>query len=146
MVDYCSFANAVDQKYMAINFHPKTGSVLYCDFNTGFKPPEMIKCRPVVVVSRGRGLVASVVPLSTVEPVPIRQCHREMSPDSLPTSLRSSRCWAKCDMVTCVALWRLDRVKVGKCPKTGKRIYVNYTVTDQDLRQIRLALRFVFGL
>lgn len=131
---------------MPITFHPKAGTLLMCDFTTGFKPPEMVKVRPVIVVSRKNSHIAIVVPLSTVEPIPFGPCHVEMSLDSLPNSLRDKRCWAKCDMVSHVAFWRLDRVKNGKCPKTGKRIYVAPQITDVDLAQIRQALKYVLML
>ena len=117
-----------------------------CDFDTGFKPPEMVKRRPVVVVSRRHRNIATVVPLSTVQPEPMEACHYEMSLDSMPRSLRDERCWAKCDMVTCAGFWRLDRVRDGKCPKTGKRLYVAYPILDDDLEQIRHALRYVLLL
>ena len=72
-----------------------------CDFATGFKPPEMTKVRPVVVISRSpkreKGH-CTVVPLSTVEPIPLERVHREMSPESLPAGVRE-RTWAKCDML-----------------------------------------------
>ena len=131
---------------MAINFHPRPGNVLMCDFGTGFKPPEMVKTRPVVVMSRRNDQLAIVVPLSASEPVRIEAWHCEMDPASLPVSLRHERCWAKVDMVSCVALWRLDRVKAGKSPKTGKRLYVVHDVTAADLERIRHALRLVLCL
>ena len=53
---------------MAINFHPRLGQVLYCDFKTGFRPPEMVKARPVVVLSRNHHELCTVVPLSGTEP------------------------------------------------------------------------------
>ena len=126
---------------MSITFHPATGTLLMCDFNTGFAPPEMVKKRPVVVVSRGRTQIATVVPLSTVEPIPFEAYHYEMSPRSLPKSLRGRRCWATCDMVVSVALWRLDRILDGKCPKTGKRQFVAPLISNLDLEHIRKALR-----
>jgi mRNA interferase MazF len=131
---------------MPITFHPKVGTVLMCDFSTGFKAPEMVKIRPVVVVSRKHSQIAIVVPLSTVEPIPFEACHVEMSTDSLPKSLRHERCWAKCDMVSHVALSRLDRIMDGKCPTTGKRLYVAPQITSVDLELIRDALRHVLYL
>lgn len=131
---------------MAILFHPKPGMLLICDFNTGFKPPEMVKKRPVVIVSHARGQVATVVPLSTAEPIPIESHHYEMTPGSLPTSLRAKRCWAKCDMLSCVALWRLDRIMVGKHPRTGKRIYVSPQILTIDFEGIRRVLRSTLQL
>jgi uncharacterized protein YifN (PemK superfamily) len=39
---------------MAITFHPEPRMVLVCDFTTGFKEPEMVKVRPVIVLSPQR--------------------------------------------------------------------------------------------
>ena len=36
---------------MPIKEHPPAGTILICDFETDFKLPEMVKIRPVVVVS-----------------------------------------------------------------------------------------------
>jgi mRNA interferase MazF len=109
---------------MAINFHPRPGNLLMCDFGTGFKPPEMVKTRPVVVMSRRNDQLAIVVPLSATEPRRLAAWHCEMSLESLAECLRHKRSWAKVDMVSCVALSRLDRIMAGKCPRTGKRLYV----------------------
>ncbi|HEX3655335.1 MAG TPA: type II toxin-antitoxin system PemK/MazF family toxin [Pirellulales bacterium] len=131
---------------MAITFHPQRGTLLMCDFNTGFLPPEMVKKRPVVVLSSKHRCLAVVIPLSATEPNPLEPCHHEMSPDSFPTSMRGVRRWAKCDMIAHVAFRRLDRVMDGKDPKTGKRIYVAPTISDVDLSAIEQAVRHVLGL
>ncbi|WP_210210156.1 type II toxin-antitoxin system PemK/MazF family toxin [Rhodopseudomonas palustris] len=59
---------------MTLKFHPEPGTILICDYSTGFKAPEMVKKRPVVTVSprlkRRDGLV-TVVPLSTSRPEPV---------------------------------------------------------------------------
>ena len=130
-----------------IHFHPHPGDVLMCDFGAGgFKPPEMVKTRPVVVVSKRSDNLAIVVPLSSTEPAHIESWHWEMDPQSLPESLRDERCWAKCDIVATVGLWRLDRVKAGKCPRTGKRLYVSHKATKVDLEEIRKGLRAILQL
>ncbi|QQG36900.1 MAG: type II toxin-antitoxin system PemK/MazF family toxin [Micavibrio aeruginosavorus] len=36
---------------MSIAEHPNKGSILLCDFNHGFVAPEMVKRRPVIVIS-----------------------------------------------------------------------------------------------
>jgi mRNA interferase MazF len=132
---------------MALTFFPRAGALVMCDFGAGgFKAPEMVKNRPSVIVSRKSGRIAIVVPLSTQEPSPFEPCHVEMSMESLPNGLRGERCWAKCDMVSHVAHWRLDRIKNGKCPRTGKRLYVTPQITAIDLDQIRQALRHVLSL
>jgi len=53
---------------MSIPYHPEQGTILICDFK-GFIDPEMVKRRPVVVVSprlRQRGKLCAVVPLGTI--------------------------------------------------------------------------------
>jgi mRNA interferase MazF len=95
-----------------ITFHPKQGMVLICDF-TGFKPPEMVKRRPVVVVSpryRRHTGVCLVVPLSTVPPPQIEAHHYEIAAGSYDFLDPCKPSWAKCDMLTCVSFERLDRV------------------------------------
>ena len=130
-----------------LNFHPKKGTVLCCDFSTGFSPPEMVKVRPVVVVSpklAGRPDLCTVVPISSVEPVPTLLYHHKMDPNSLTAKLQGTECWAKCDMLYTVGLHRLDRIKeigVG-----GKRIYVTGTVTDLDMKSIEIAILNGLGL
>ncbi len=131
---------------MTINFHPKPGTVLICDFNTGFKPPEMVKKRPVVVVSRKQRNLATVVPLSTTEPRPLEKCHHELSSASLPGPLRGKRTWAKCDTVTTVSLKRLDRVRTGRHPTTGARTFTAQPVCPEDLIAIQKAILHVLGL
>lgn len=131
---------------MAIAFHPRPGDVLICDYDTGFRPPEMVKKRPVVVMSRGNAQVAIVVPLSTTRPVPLERWHVEMSAEALPGPFRKRTCWAKSDMLSCVGLWRLDRVRLGRAPTTGKRIYVTHQVSAADLEKIKQALRLLLQL
>jgi mRNA interferase MazF len=121
---------------MTLAFHPRRGTVLYCDFTTGFVAPEMVKKRPVVVVSGTKhGMVCTVIPLSTSEPTTIERWHHLITDISLPNALRHARTWAKCDMITTVALRRLDRVKDG-VKVDGKTNYVAHRVSDADLLAI----------
>ena len=132
---------------MPLNFHPKTGAVLMCDFTTGFKPPEMTKRRPVVVISprrRRSGRTCTVVPLSTAAPDPVLPFHHCMNPNSMPGSLANRRNWAKCDMATTVSLERLDRVFVGR--SHGRRGYVAGMATPGDLEAIRRGVIYALGL
>ena len=131
---------------MPITFHPKPGMILMCDFSTGFKPPEMVKKRPVVVLSKPRQQLVTIVPLSTTEPIPLERCHYEVPNRSLPPPLRRKRHWAKCDCVTTVAFWRLDRVKAGIHATTGKRIFVTYQVFPEDLIAIQKGVLHVLEL
>ncbi|MFH1919833.1 MAG: type II toxin-antitoxin system PemK/MazF family toxin [Planctomycetota bacterium] len=130
---------------MPITFHPKLGTVLMCDYS-GFRAPEMVKKRPVVVVSRKHRELATVVPLSGTEPVPLEKCHHEMRDASLPPPFRGKAMWAKCDLITTVAFHRLDRVRSGKHPTTGKRMYCAKPVCPEDLTAIQEAVLHVLGL
>jgi len=123
---------------MALTFHPHPGIVLICDFNTSFKVPEMIKRRPVVVISprpRRSNQLCTIVPLSTTAPNPVEPFHHRMDPRSLLERLAGKETWAKCDMLATVSLERLDRVMVEKRPD-GKQVYVADPVTPGDLEAI----------
>lgn len=57
-------------KDTGINFHPRAGTLLMCDFR-GMVEPEINKRRPVVVVTprlKYRDRLAMIVPTSTTEP------------------------------------------------------------------------------
>ncbi len=131
---------------MALTFHPKAGTVLICDFTTGFKPPEMVKKRPVVVISKSRQELVTVVPLSTTAPDPVEKWHHVLADSSLPTCLRGKRHCAKGDVIMTVAFSRLDRVKSGQHPTTGKRMYVTHVVNPEDLAAIQRAVLAALGL
>jgi uncharacterized protein YifN (PemK superfamily) len=131
---------------MSITFHPQHGQLLYCDFS-GFKVPEMVKSRPVVVLSRKHKQLCTVVPLSGTEPVPQEACHHPMLPGSLPEYLdRKGQWWAKCDCVTTVAFSRLDRIKLGRDPNTGKRLYGSPKVAKSDLAAIKVSILGVLAM
>jgi len=56
---------------MAINEHPVSGTILMCNFAPGFQQPEMVKRRPVIVISpkiSRRPNLCTVVALSTTAP------------------------------------------------------------------------------
>lgn len=128
---------------MALPFHPRTGTLWMCDFNTGFQPPEMVKRRPVVVISpyprrRTTGL-CTIVPLSTTDPIPVEPFHHLMDPRSLPDRLAQDDTWAKCDMLYTVSLNRLSRA-------TNRRQPMNFRVLDADLDAIRACVKIALGL
>jgi len=98
-------------KCMAIKYHPEQGAIVICDF-TGFVKPEMIKRRPVVVVSprfRDRPGLCTIVPCSTTKPLKMQPYHFELNTDPpLPDPYSMSPCWVKCDMIYAVSLSRLS--------------------------------------
>jgi uncharacterized protein YifN (PemK superfamily) len=119
---------------MNINFHPRRGTILYCDF-VGLKPPEIVKVRPVVVLSGKHKELCTVVPLSGTPPDPVEAHHHLLEQASLPQSLAGENIWAKCDVIMTVAFWRLDRAKGGR-DANGKRIYEAKRISAADLRAI----------
>ncbi len=130
-----------------IKFHPKKGTVLCCDFSKGFQPPEMVKVRPVIVITPqlpGRPGFCTVVPISSVEPKPMQAYHHKMDPNSLTPKLQNTECWAKCDMLYTVSLGRLDRIR-DKDPN-GKRIYATGKATASDMEAIEVAILNGLGL
>ena len=127
---------------MALKFHPKAGTILICDFE-GLKAPEMVKQRPVVVVSpkklKRQGL-ATVVPLSTKAPRRVLTFHHKLDPASLPPPLADNQCWAKCDMLYTVRFERLNLVRGRRDPQTRQRTYHQHRGTEVDLEAIYAAI------
>lgn len=131
---------------MALRFGPRRRMVLCCDFSTGFKEPEMVKVRPVVVVvepSRNRPGLCTVVPLSTTRPDVILPYHHQMTSPSLPAAWAGREVWAKCDMIVSVSCDRLDRILVRE---NGERKYVHSTACLTDFDAIRRCMALALGL
>lgn len=129
---------------MPLTFHPAAGAVVVCDYSTGFRPPEMVKVRPVVVISprrRGSQLV-TVVPISSTAPSPIEPWHYELPPGAYPPA--RGPVWVKADMIATVALTRLDRIRV-KGP-SGQRVYQVYHLAATDMLAIGLAVKAALAL
>lgn len=126
---------------MPITFHPRPGTVLVCDFTTGFMVPEIVKTRPVVIVSphyiRRPGLY-TVVPLSQTEPDPLEPYHVHFP--QTPVAGCHGPCWAKCDLVMSVSAARLDRKKVGR----GQYRVTNVSV--EQLAAIMASIKYGLGI
>jgi uncharacterized protein YifN (PemK superfamily) len=129
---------------MSIPFVPGAGTMLQCDFFTGFQKPEMVKLRPVVVVSqRARnGRTCIVVALST-------QPSREADAIAIPLATAkynflAEASWAKCEMVYAVRLGRLMRLRD---PQTGQGLDSRLTTIDAaDLLLVREGVKRGIGL
>ena len=99
---------------MPLRSVPKPGTILICNF-FGHVEPEMVKTRRVVVISPLREFRSAedatviVVPLSELPPHVILPWHHPIPSNRY---LGLNACWAKGDLVTHVALIRLDRVFV----------------------------------
>ena len=128
---------------MAINFIPRRGAILMCDFDMAFVPPEMVKYRQVIVLSETgmnhrRGTspgTCTVIPFSTVEPTtpgiddvffPIGS-YRSLSEES----------WAKCRMIATMSHDRLGLVR-------GLRR--SEFLRPKDMADIEAAVSYVLGI
>ena len=133
---------------MAIQFHPEQGTILICDFR-GFEAPEMVKRRPVVVISprlRTRSKLCAVVPLSTSEPTKVEAYHYRLHTNpTLPEPYSSESHWVKADMVYTVSFERLFLMTSGK-DANGKRIYDQRVIDRADLLKIQAAVLHGIGL
>lgn len=100
-----------------------------CDFSQGFQEPEMIKTRPVIVVSprlKGRANLVTVVALSAVEPHTIMPYHFKLPRNCMPMlrGFQDKDSWVKGDMIYSVGFHRLDLITLGsRNRQTGKREY-----------------------
>lgn len=133
-------------------FHPpKVGAVVLCMFPDELAAPEMIKTRPVVVISPripGREDLVTIVPLSTSEPIPILAHHCEIPIRLMPKPLqaKATRVWAKCDMLYTLSLERLDRFKAGKDRATGKRVHEVGQLELEQILEIRRCMAAGLGI
>lgn len=134
---------------MPIKFDPPVGTVLLCDFATGFRPPEMVKRRPVLVISprlRHRRGLCTVVPLSTTPPDHPQPHHYKLTlPIAPPAPWSERQVWAKADMLATVAFERLDLFRTARQPY-GRRQDVQVRVTADDLAAVRACVAHALGL
>ena len=135
---------------MSIAEHPRTGTILVCDFDTGFREPEMVKRRPVVAISpriSARPGLCTVVPLSTRPPRFPADYHCELATlePPLPPPWDKGPSWVKGDMIAAIGLRRLDFMRVGRDPD-GKRRYRYDVLPARDIRRIRACVLAGLGL
>lgn len=131
---------------MSINFAPKRGAILMCDFDMAYVDPEMRKIRQALVVSiKGNNHrhallpgTCTVIPFSTVRP-------SSVSLDDIHVlkgaywSL-SEECWLRCKMITTVSHSRLSLVV------RNHRRHPSEFVSDAFLEKVEAGLRFALGL
>lgn len=98
-----------------INYQPKPGAVVKCDFK-GYIIPEMVKNRPVLVISshKSNSKLVTIVPISATQPTHIESYHHELDltvETNLAVFLKPMPRWFKCDLIYVVSIDRLDRLK-----------------------------------
>lgn len=134
---------------MPLQYSPRTGTIVICDFNTGFQPPEMVKRRPAVIVSRksmGKSGLVTVVPLSTTPPNPVKLFHHKLIlSNPLPHPYSAPLMWAKCDIINTVSLNRLW-LPCDRKDSSGKRQYVTRMVNSADLNAIHQCILVAIGI
>ncbi len=134
---------------MPLMYHPRVGEILVCKYPSDMKAPEMVKSRPVVVVSprlKRRSNLVTVVPLSSTEPKFIQDYHYEINiTNPFPEPWNHCPCWAICDHPMTVSFDRVDLMRIGK-DKGGKRKYYQHKLDSDDVAGIKLALKAALGL
>jgi len=134
---------------MSLPHHPKVGDVFVCGFPRCFAVPEMIKARPVVVISRelpGRKGLCTVVPLSTTKPEPVQPYNCEVATPNIPPPFDSATKWAKGDMVYTFSLDRLSRFRLRHRDANGQRMYRTGRLSIDDLLAVKECVRLALGL
>ena len=126
---------------MALTFHPRPGQILICNFAKGFKKPELVKRRPVVVLTPridGRGDLVTVVGLSSIRPDPIRDFHCLLPKASLPMlgEYQDQETWVKGDMIYAVGFHRLNLIRLGTRRPDGKRNNFTARLGRERMREI----------
>jgi len=134
---------------MPLKYHPKTGTIVICDYNSGFVPPEMTKRRLAIVMSpqfKRRNNLCTVVPFSTTDPTPIMPYHYLLSLNpTLPPPFNSPIQWVKADMIATVSFSRLNLPFSGK-GANGKRQYIKMVISGHDFESIQRCLLNAIGL
>ena len=133
---------------MTVISHPVPGTIVRVDLNQGFRPPEMVKRRPAVVLSppiRGRQQLCTVVPLSTTAPRVAMRHHMEITFDPpLPHPYAAPRAWLKGDIVLTVAFHRLRLLFDRK--QGGQRVYDVRILEPEVFERVRECVRVGIGL
>ncbi len=133
---------------MTVVSHPQPGTIVRVDLSEGFKPPEMVKRRPAVVLSPpvpGRDLMCAIVPLSTSEPRRKLAHHMELTFDpALPAPYDSPRMWLKGDIVLTVGFHRL-RLLFSRWDG-GQRVYDVRVLDPGAMEAVRSCVRAGLGL
>lgn len=133
---------------MPLRFHPRQGTVVVCDFGDGFRPPEMVKRRPAIVISpqiADRPGLCTVVPISTRVPHVVMPFHVELADLTLPHPYAEGPNWVKADMVFAASLERLDLFRAGR-GRDGKRLYLTEALTREQFAQVRRAVLCGLGM
>ena len=128
-----------------LKYQPKPGAIVKCDFK-GYIIPEIVKCRPVVIISthKSNPKLVAVVPISATAPSAIEYYHHMLDlsiEKNLLPYLQNIPRWFKCDLVYVVSIERMDRYKNRQ---TGKRDTPQ--VSSRTLKTVKEMVRLANGL
>lgn len=133
---------------MTVIAHPQPGTIVRVDLNDGFRPPEMIKRRPCIILSpplQDRKQLCAIVPLSTTPPARLHAHHLEIELDPpLPHPYGNRRMWVKADMVLTVAFHRLRLLHSRT--EAGQRQYDVRILDAEIFAQVKACVRAGLGL
>jgi uncharacterized protein YifN (PemK superfamily) len=133
---------------LAVVSHPLPGTIVRVDLSEGFRPPEMVKRRPAIVLSpplRGRSFLCSIVPLSTTPPRSVQSHHLRLTLDPvLPRPYDSPFMWVKGDIVLTVAFHRLRYLFALN--HDGNRVYDIRVLDAAAMDKVRECVRNGLGL
>lgn len=133
---------------MTVTKHPLPGTIVRVDLSDGFRPPEMVKRRPAIILSpelAGRPNLCSIVPLSTTAPDLVLPHHTQITLEPpLPEPYGNPTMWVKGDIVLTVAFHRLRLLFSGW--DSGQRVYDVRVLDDATLERVRQCVRCGLGL
>ena len=133
---------------MTVIAHPVPGTIVRVDLKEGFRSPEIGKRRPCVVLSPplpGRGLLCTIVPLSTTPPRSLLPHHMQITFDPpLPDPYSEPTVWLKGDIVLTVAFHRL-RLLFSRWDG-GQRVYDVRVLDPETMARVQECVRCGLGL
>lgn len=128
--------------FMSLPYLPYQGEILVCDFDDSAIGAEMIKRRPVVVVSRHEAhrssKLCSVVALSTTAPSPVEAWHYNMPHLRVTGWSAENGVWAKCNMISTVSLERLNKPYIKL--RSGRK-YIDHKLDGLDMAAVLDGIR-----
>ena len=134
---------------MPIKYEVTPRTILLCDYGKGgFRPPEMVKRRPVIAVSprlRHRNGLVTVVPLSTTPPDRPAEHHCKVVIPYPLQNFEAKQCWVKADMIATVGFERLDLFRTDR-DQLGKRKYLTPRISDEDFEAVKACIRAALGI
>jgi uncharacterized protein YifN (PemK superfamily) len=130
---------------MALQFQPRLGAIVLCDFR-GMIEPEMVKRRDVVVIARHphNSQLVTVIPLSTTAPSRPEAYHHQLTKNPRPDGDQTATVWAKCDMLYTLCLERLDTHYTRT--RRGGRQSLRIQLPSDDFAAIRRCVAVALNL